>query len=41
VVSSMVFGIGALVLTVLWKVALSVRAEVEGGNISMVPPKAE
>ncbi|NDY58245.1 polysulfide reductase NrfD [Desulfovibrio sulfodismutans] len=41
VVSSMVFGIGALMLTVLWKVALSVRAEVEGGNISMVPPKPE
>lgn len=41
VVSSMVFGIGALMLTVLWKVALSVRAEVEGGNISLVPPKSE
>jgi len=41
VVSSMVFAIGALVLTVLWKVALSVRKEVEGGNISMVAPKSE
>ncbi len=41
IVSSMVFAIGALVLTVLWKVALSVRKEVEGGNISMVAPKSE
>ncbi|QLA17758.1 sulfate reduction electron transfer complex DsrMKJOP subunit DsrP [Desulfolutivibrio sulfoxidireducens] len=40
-VASMVFAIGALVLTVLWKVALGVRSEVEGGNLSMVAQKSE
>ncbi len=40
-VSLMVFSIGALVLTVLWKIAVEVRVEVEGCNHSLVPPKAE
>ena len=37
-VSLMVFSMGGIVLTVLWKIAIEVRREVEGGNISLVPP---
>ena len=37
-VSLMVFAMGGLVLTVLWKIAISVREEVESANLSMVPP---
>ena len=37
-VSLMVFALGGLVLTVLWKIAIEVRVEVEGSNLSMVPP---
>ncbi len=37
-VSLMVFAMGGLVLTVLWKIAVEVRAEVEGVNSSLVPP---
>lgn len=40
-VALMVFSIGALVLTVLWKIAVEVRAEVEGKNTSMVSQSAE
>lgn len=37
-VSLMVFALGGLVLVVLWKIAVAVRAEVEDGNRSLVPP---
>ncbi len=37
-ISLMVFSLGGIVLTVLWKIAIEVRREVEGGNLSMVPP---
>jgi len=40
-VSLMVFSLGGIVLTVLWKIAIEVRCEVEGGNLSLVPPPAE
>jgi molybdopterin-containing oxidoreductase family membrane subunit len=40
-ISLMVFSLGGIVLTVLWKIAVEVRCEVEGGNLSMVPPPAE
>ena len=40
-VSLMVFALGGFVLTVLWKIAIEVRVEVEGGNLSLVPPPAE
>ena len=39
-ISLMVFSLGGIVLTVLWKIAIEVRVEVEGGNLSMVPPPA-
>ena len=39
-ISLMVFALGGIVLTVLWKIAIEVRSEVEGGNLSMVPPPA-
>ncbi|HML59950.1 MAG TPA: polysulfide reductase NrfD [Solidesulfovibrio sp.] len=39
-ISLMVFAMGGIVLTVLWKIAVEVRVEVEGGNLSMVPPPA-
>jgi Ni/Fe-hydrogenase subunit HybB-like protein len=37
-VSLMIFSMGGIVLTILWKIAISVRMEVEGANLSMVPP---
>lgn len=37
-VSLMVFAMGGLVLTILWKIAIGVRVEVEGANLSLVPP---
>ena len=39
-ISLMIFSLGGIVLTVLWKIAIEVRVEVEGGNLSMVPPPA-
>jgi molybdopterin-containing oxidoreductase family membrane subunit len=39
-ISLMIFSLGGIVLTVLWKIAIEVRCEVEGGNLSMVPPPA-
>ena len=39
-ISLMVFALGGIILTVLWKIAVEVRVEVEGGNLSMVPPPA-
>jgi len=40
-VSLMIFAMGGIILTVLWKIAIEVRCEVEGRNLSMVPPPAE
>lgn len=40
-ISLMIFSLGGIVLTVLWKIAVEVRCEVESGNVSMVPPPAE
>jgi molybdopterin-containing oxidoreductase family membrane subunit len=40
-ISLMVFSLGGIVLTILWKIAIEVRVEVEGANLSMVPPPAE
>jgi len=37
-VALMVFALGGLILTVLWKIAVEVRVEVEDGNRSLVPP---
>ena len=39
-ISLMIFSLGGIVLTVLWKIAIEVRVEVEGGNLSMGPPPA-